>query len=1208
MVLKKNYQISLFVIICILLNYDGKAFAVYYNLPLWLDAVGTVITAYVLGPVCGAIVGLTGNLIYGMRNPVAAAYGLTSIAIGLITGYVAKKGLLETIFGTLSSSILVTLASVIISTPLNLLFYGGMTGNVWGDGVIGFLGEYGIWRLPSMVIGEFYIDFLDKVITLVVLFLLIQIRRRRGFKGAQQVSAILAGVVVLSIVPAFQAKAAGNEAHYNSYVQTIYSNDSGLPCGEANDIVYTNDGILWIGTYAGLYRYNGSEFRWMSDFDSVRNVNCLFVDEEGRMWIGTNDNGLSICINESIVNVVDESNGLPSNSVRCIARSSDGYYYVGTTDAMQVLELNSGLKLLNTIPGVYYAYSISADDSGHIATVTTDGKLSILFNREVLFSRELAAEQGIYTCCSFDPEGLLYVGTSGGEIYVADISNGSFDQVGAALSCGNLNNINKLYFSEGNLFVCSDNGIGYFDTSGEFNLLNTKNFNNSVDSMTVDYQGNFWFASSRLGVLKLSESSFTNIYTAIGMDSRVANSIASWNGKMYFATDTGLDMVNAAETKQEFSELTESLKNIRIRCVRTDSRGHLWLCTYGRGLMEVAGNGEITYYNSAEGNFGDWARVVIELADGRMAAASDTGILFIQKKGETQAELSQIRYGQGLGNAMVLCLLEPGDGSLLAGTDGDGIAVIKNGEVVRKLNRVDGLSSGVILRMVKSERTGGIYIITSNGLCYMDTDGSIRFLDNFPYYNNYDLWQRGDGKLFVLGSAGIYAVDEDPLLQGEELEYELLNTEKGLTSALTANSWNYCDEDGMLYLSCDSGVYKVDIGHYSSENRSYRMMVSSIALDGVSHQVERGTPFYISRGTGKIEIFPEVINYTLEDPYVSYYLEGFDAAATVLPQKELSSITYTNLPTGSYTFRLSVLDSRHNVLEESSYSLVKEKEIYDNQWFRVYFFLVAMLAVAWLTWFIARTQIQQTLNFQKKQLEFVQHQVQMGNETILAIAKAVDAKDENTSQHSHRVSDYSVMIARKYGFPEEECENLRKAALLHDIGKIGVPDSILNKPARLTDEEYAIMKTHVTKGAEILKDFTLIDHVVDGALYHHERYDGKGYSKGLKGEEIPIYGRIIGVADAFDAMTANRVYRKKLDMDYVLGELQKGRGTQFDPQFVDILLELIEDGSIDVEALYRESPKASEKEEKETPKKSPDKAEEKTGTKPSDSIREEAEK
>ena len=121
------------------------------------------------------------------------------------------------------------------------------------------------------------------------------------------------------------------------------------------------------------------------------------------------------------------------------------------------------------------------------------------------------------------------------------------------------------------------------------------------------------------------------------------------------------------------------------------------------------------------------------------------------------------------------------------------------------------------------------------------------------------------------------------------------------------------------------------------------------------------------------------------------------------------------------------------------------------------------------------------------------------------------------------------------------------------------------------------MKTHVTRGSEILKDFTLIDHVVEGARYHHERYDGNGYPDKLKGEEIPLYGRIISIADAFDAMTANRVYRKRQDFDYVMGELHKGRGTQFDPELLDIFLKIIEDKKIDIDALY--SPNAQPGEE-----------------------------
>ena len=173
-----------------------------------------------------------------------------------------------------------------------------------------------------------------------------------------------------------------------------------------------------------------------------------------------------------------------------------------------------------------------------------------------------------------------------------------------------------------------------------------------------------------------------------------------------------------------------------------------------------------------------------------------------------------------------------------------------------------------------------------------------------------------------------------------------------------------------------------------------------------------------------------------------------------------------------------------------------------------------------------------------------------------------------------------VMRAEAYGLDKKQCQDIEGTAQMHDIGKIGIPDSILNKPARLTDEEYATMKTHTTRGAEILKDFTLLDNVIDGAEYHHERYDGRGYPTGLKGEEIPLFARIIGVADAFDAMTANRIYRQQMDFSYVLGEMQRCRGTQFDPKFVDILLKLIHDGTIDLNMIYHVPKEESDQAEK----------------------------
>ena len=180
-------------------------------------------------------------------------------------------------------------------------------------------------------------------------------------------------------------------------------------------------------------------------------------------------------------------------------------------------------------------------------------------------------------------------------------------------------------------------------------------------------------------------------------------------------------------------------------------------------------------------------------------------------------------------------------------------------------------------------------------------------------------------------------------------------------------------------------------------------------------------------------------------------------------------------------------------------------------------------------------------------------------ETVLALSKAIDAKDKYTSGHSQRVALYSRQIAKRAGKTEPEQTEIYHMALLHDIGKIGIPIEIINKPSRLTDDEYKTIKTHTVIGADILQSIIDFPGLLLGARSHHERYDGRGYPDGLKGDEIPEQARIIGVADAYDAMTSKRSYRDTMRQAAVRSEIVKGCGTQFDPKFALIMIQMIDE-------------------------------------------------
>lgn len=186
--------------------------------------------------------------------------------------------------------------------------------------------------------------------------------------------------------------------------------------------------------------------------------------------------------------------------------------------------------------------------------------------------------------------------------------------------------------------------------------------------------------------------------------------------------------------------------------------------------------------------------------------------------------------------------------------------------------------------------------------------------------------------------------------------------------------------------------------------------------------------------------------------------------------------------------------------------------------------------------------------------------------TVYALVAAIDAKDSFTFRHSNNVSDYAVLLAQKLGLSANDIRTVREAGLLHDIGKIGIPESILTKPDRLTDAEYAIMKTHVEKSIEMIHYLPNMNYVIPAVVSHHERYDGKGYPRGVKGEEIPLLGRILTVCDSFDAMVSKRAYKKPLSIEYAIGELERNKGTQFDPDVADAFIELIKEGAIVVEA------------------------------------------
>lgn len=280
-----------------------------------------------------------------------------------------------------------------------------------------------------------------------------------------------------------------------------------------------------------------------------------------------------------------------------------------------------------------------------------------------------------------------------------------------------------------------------------------------------------------------------------------------------------------------------------------------------------------------------------------------------------------------------------------------------------------------------------------------------------------------------------------------------------------------------------------------------------------------------------------------------YYIPSTDMNAIEIPINPYEGVT------PGIIMYLPIGEDISNTVFDISYTF--HRNLSSDTVYRVALFSLVVWVVAMISHIITSFEIKKYKERHERDNERIQ-------ESIETFTGFIDAKDPYTNGHSSRVADYTRFIAKKMGYEGEELDRVYYVALLHDCGKIGVPDNILGKPGRLTDDEFEVIKSHTTRGCDILTHFKSLTGVEEGAHYHHERYDGKGYPEGKAGEDIPLIARMICVADSFDAMNSNRCYRKRLSKDDIIKEIEKNKGLQFDPKIADIFLELIKEGKIKV--------------------------------------------
>ncbi len=958
-----------------------------------------------------------------------------------------------------------------------------------------------------------------------------------------------------------------------------------LEVSGAEAICQTEDGFVWIAQYSGLTRYDAKNFETYKAFTcndteySIINVRSL-ASKGNTLYIGTSSSIFKY--ENNAFSIIDADCGIVKD---IILDEVHDLLYVSTQDKGGLIyNLNQGSKAI--IPGTEdqnvndVALDIKRDTYYyHLDTGVYDKDGNEIF----LYPRIL----DIY---SYDD--MLYIGEDSGIIHRYNMETKSFlDDLTVA------DQINKFLYSEEEnvLFVaCEKKGLYYIDLqtpTPTISLVTGLENSSQLIDLMIDYEGNLWIASHYIGASGVSiitknallellfddeiwQSLNTppafdrNVYAVerygnilyiissskiylfdleqkkILPDNVIMNTINAYaeaktlegralgeenysftfapkdveihNNKIYFAiTSIGLveydpatnavQIYDADYISSHYDKLIgepDLSLTISPRALRSFD-GYLAI-GYARGIMKFDGT------NFSVMNVGSNVLYINKTKDGKLMFDRTQGLYVVDDAFETMTE---IPTEKGIiGNRLKFLV------------DGDDIYYNLNSRLFR-LSEVDGkyTSAEVTIPYIKGS------IVELSKIAYKDDNGKI----NYKY---------------VIGSqTQIYITDS--LSTDTLTNYEFFDETDGLQPIIANTSGYYDAEEQLYYFQSTNGIFVYNFNEERETSIPVKMAVSSIELDGKHFY---GNSININKDVYRVAFNISIFGFRPNKGYTIYYkLDGIDNDYHVAGDDD-RSIYYTNLAGGSYKFNIFVVDEYGQVSNQVTINLTKEKKILEYVWFWIILALLALGLVVFVAFLIIHIKTKQSL---KKQLEYKNITV----ESIQAIARTIDAKDEYTNGHSIRVGYYSKLIAQNLGMKDDDVDNIYYIALLHDIGKIAIPDMILNKPGRLTDEEFKIMKSHTTRGAKILKGISTIPQIIEGAKSHHEKYDGSGYPEGLKGEEIPFVARIICCADCFDAMASKRVYKEPFSLDTIISEFERGSGTQFDPHICAVVVKMMQD-------------------------------------------------
>ena len=963
-----------------------------------------------------------------------------------------------------------------------------------------------------------------------------------------------------------------------------------LEVSGAEALCQTDDGYVWIAQYSGLTRYDSKEYVTYKSFTengvehSIINVRAL-ASKENTLYVATSDN--LFVYQDYEFSHIDADFGTIKD---IILDDVNDLLYVSSSD--------KGATVYDTKNKT--SKKVSGLESGNVNEIALDTKRDTYYYQldsgvYDKTGKEIFLYPTILDIYSYGD--ILYIGEKEGIVVRYNMETGSFlsdivipDQV------------NKMLYSPNDevLFVGCENGLYCVSLAGEEPVTSSagdlENKSQLVDLM-IDYEGNLWVASHYIGASGVSIITKNALLELLydddvwkGLDKppsfdRNIYAIERYGDILYIVSALHIYLYDMNQGKilqdnvlMETIQAYADQKTAEKRALGGDNEtfvftyapkdvevfnDKLYFAVSGIGLIEYDPSaGTVAIYDAdyisshIAKTVGDpdlaltQAMRSLRSFDGYLAAGYSRGIVKFDG-----TKFSVMHVGSN-----ILYINKSNQGKLIFDRTGGLFEVDDEFTTMTEIptavkgvsgNRLKFLVDGDYIyynlnsRLFRLEKANGQYASKEITIPYVK--GSLVELSKIEYN---DKSGNVGYKYVIVSQTQIYIADS---LDGDRLEnFEFYDSTNGL-QPIIANTSGYYDREGQkYYFQSTNGIYVYDFNETKDTTAPVKVGVASVELDGKPFF---GNTINITKDTYRVTINLSVLGFRPNKGFSIYYkMDGIDKDYQTISDSD-RNINYTNLPGGDYAFHAYAVDEYGQRSNEINIQLIKEKKVHEHAWFWVISALLALSLVVGIAFLIIRQKTRQAL---RKQLEYKNITV----ESIQAIARTIDAKDEYTNGHSTRVGYYSKLIAQAMGMSDHDVDNIYYIALLHDIGKIAIPDKILNKPGRLTDEEFAVMKSHTTRGARILQGISTIPHIVEGAKSHHEKYDGSGYPEGLKGEEIPLVARIICAADCFDAMASKRVYKPAFTMETVIGEFKRCAGTQFDPHIAEIVVQMIESGKL----------------------------------------------